>query len=183
MAISTVAYPYRHANDPAAKLITAILGRGLSSRLFLNVRERKGLAYSVNAATDNFVDTGEFEVYAGVSIPKQAEAIAAIMEELTRITTEKVSDEELSKAKNQIRGGLQMAMESNSAVADRFGTQQVLLGSIRGVEAIMADINAVTPTDVIKVAAEMLAPERLRLGIISPEPEAAVAAFHEQIKL
>ncbi|HUC20129.1 MAG TPA: pitrilysin family protein, partial [Candidatus Polarisedimenticolaceae bacterium] len=176
IVISTVAYPYRQANDPAAKLITAILGRGLSSRLFLNVRERKGLAYSVHAAIDNFVDTGEFEVYAGVSIPKQAEAIAAIMEELNRISTQKVGEEELNKAKNQIRGGLQMAMESNSAVADRFGTQQVLLGSIRGVDEIMADIDGVTPDDIRRVAADMLAPERLRLGIISPEPEAAVAA-------
>jgi predicted Zn-dependent peptidase len=183
LAISTVAYPYRHKNDPAAKLITAILGRGLSSRLFLNVRERKGLAYSVSAAMDNFVDTGEFEVYAGVNIAKQADAIAAIMEELLLIASQKVGDEELSKAKNQIRGGLQMAMESNSAVADRFGTQQVLLGSIRGVEEIMADIDAVTPADITRVGAEMLAPGRLRLGIISPEPEAAVAAFHKHTKL
>ncbi len=183
LAISTVAYPYRHADDPTAKLITAILGRGLSSRLFLNVRERKGLAYTVSAGMDNFVDSGEFEVYAGVSIPKQAEAIAAIMEELQRIRTEKVSNEELNKAKNQIRGGLQMAMESNTSVADRFGTQQILLGSIRGVEAVMSNIDAVTPADITRVAQAMLAPDRLRLGIISPEPEAAVEAFNHQTKL
>jgi len=179
LVIGTVAYPYRHPDDPAARLIAAILGRGLSSRLFVNVRERKSLAYSVNAATENYVDTGEFEVYAGVNLAKQADAIAAIIEELRLIGSQPVGEEELSKAKNQMRGGLQMAMENNSAVADRLGTQQLLLGEIRSVEQTLAEIDAVTPADITRVAAEMLAPNRLRLGIISPEPDAAVAAFEK----
>lgn len=182
LAISTVAYPYRHPNDPAAKIITTILGGGLSSRLFLNVRERKGLAYSVSAGAENYVDSGEFEVYAGVNLDKQADAITAIMEELDRITREPVGDEELEKGKNQIRGALQMAMESNSAVADRLGTQQTLLGTIRSVEETLADIDAVTTEEVTRVAVEMLAPERLRLGLISPEPEAAQQRFEELIR-
>ncbi len=182
LVISTAAYPYRHPSDPAARLVATILGRGLSSRLFLNVRERKGLAYSINAGTENFVDTGEFGVYAGVNRAKQTEAIAAIMEELRLITVEPVSAGELDKAKNQIRGGLQMAMESNGAVADRLGTQQVLLGELRSVERTMAEIDAVTSSDIMRVAGEMLAPERLRLGIISPEPESAVAAFNQCMK-
>ncbi|HUC87506.1 MAG TPA: pitrilysin family protein [Candidatus Saccharimonadales bacterium] len=179
LVIGTTAYPYRHPNDAAAKIITTILGRGLSSRLFINVRERKGLAYSVTAGVDNFVDTGEFEVYAGVNRAKQAEAIAAIMEELRLIAKQPPAEEELTKAKNQIRGSLQMAMESNSAVADRLGTQQVLLGELRSVEQTLAEIEAVTPADCVRVAAAMLAPERLRMGIISPDPEPAVAAFHK----
>ncbi len=183
LVIATVAYPYRHPNDAAAELISTILGRGLSSRLFLNVRERKGLAYSVNAGIANFVDTGEFEVYAGVNSAKQAEAITAIMEELGRIRTEKVGDEELNKAKNQMRGGLQMAMERNSTVADWFASQQVVLGKIRSVEAVLAEIDAVTPAQITRVAGEMLAPERLRLGIISPKPQAAVRAFTKLTKV
>lgn len=177
LVIAATAYPYRHADDPAAKIITTILGRGLSSRLFTNVRERKGLAYSVSAGIENYVDSGEFEVYAGVNRDKQAQAIAAIIEELRLIAAEPVAEAELSKAKNQIRGSLQMAMESSGAVADRFGTQQILLGETRTVEKTLADIDAVTTADVARVAAEMLAPERLRLGIISPKPDTAVATF------
>lgn len=177
LTIGTVAYPYRHPNEPAARLIAAILGRGSSSRLYLNVREKQGLAYSVGAGTENFVDTGEFEIYAGVTVAKQADAITAIIEELRLIARQSVGEEELSKAKNQMRGGLQMAMESNSAVADRLGIQQLLLGEIRSVEQTLAEIDAVTAADVTRVATEMLAPNRLRLGIISPEPDAAVATF------
>jgi predicted Zn-dependent peptidase len=179
LVIGTTAYPYRHKDDAAAKIVTTILGRGLSSRLFINVRERKGLAYSVTAGLDNYVDSGEFEVYAGVNRAKQAEAIAAIMEELRLIAEQPPPAEELTKAKNQIRGSLEMAMESNSAVADRLGTQQILLGELRSVEQTLAEIEAVTAADCVRVAAAMLAPERLRMGIISPDPEPAVAAFHK----
>ena len=181
LVIATTAYPYRHEYDPAAKLVATILGRGLSSRLFLNVRERQGLAYSVTAGLENYVDSGEFEVYAGVNRAKQAEAITAIIGELQRIGHEPVAKAELDKAKHQIRGGLEMAMESNGAVADRIGTQLALLGSIRSVRQVIREIDAVTPAQLRKVAAEMLAPERLRLGIISPEPDTAVNTFHELI--
>jgi predicted Zn-dependent peptidase len=179
LVIGSVAYPYRHPNDAASKLITTILGRGLSSRLFENVRERKGLAYSISAGMENYTDTGEFEVYAGVNIEKQAEAVAAILEELRLITAEPVGDAELAKAKQQMRGGLQMAMESGSAVADRLGTQQLLLGKIRSIDEVLVDIDAVTPDDISRVAAELLAPERLRFGIISPKPQEAVAVFEQ----
>jgi predicted Zn-dependent peptidase len=177
LVIGTVAYPYRHPDDAAAKLVATILGRGLSSRLFMNVRERKGLAYTVTAGLDNFVDTGEFEVYAGVNLAKTNDAIEAIIEELQTITTETVGDEELSKAKNQIRGSLQMAMESNSAVADRLGSQLLLLNEIRSIEDTLDEVDAVTPADIKRVAGAMLAPDRLRMGIISPDPEPAATAF------
>lgn len=177
LVIGARAYPYRDRSDPAAKLVTTILGRGLSSRLFLNVRERLGLAYSVNSSLENYIDSGEFEVYAGVNRAKQTEAIKAIIDELQIIATEPVGKDELAKAKNQVRGGLEMAMESNGAVADRSGTQILLLGSVRTVDQVLADIDAVTPAQITSVAAEMLQPNRLRLGIISPEPDAAIEAF------
>jgi predicted Zn-dependent peptidase len=181
LVISTTAYPFRHANDPAAKLITTILGQGLSSRLFMSVRERQGLAYSISTGLENFVDTGEFEVYAGVNLAKTPDAVAAILKELRLITEQPVGAEELDKAKNQIRGGLQMALENNSAVADRMGTQLLLLGRMRSVEETLAEIEAVTVDEVQRVAAEMLAPERLRLGLISPNPEPIAAEFEHLV--
>jgi predicted Zn-dependent peptidase len=181
VVIGTVAYPDLHPNEAAGRLITTILGRGLSSRLFLNVRERQGLAYTVNASNESFVDTGAFEVYAGVNLAKTSDAIRAIIEELHRVATEPVSEAELNKAKNQMRGSLQMAMESNSSVADRISNELLLLQKVQTVEEIMERLDAVTPDDILRVGAEMLDLKRLRLGIISPDPMPAVKAFEQLI--
>lgn len=183
LTISTRAYPYNHKKGPAASLVTAILGRGLSSRLFMNVRERKGLAYTVNAATDTFVDTGEFGVYAGVNTAKTPEAIEAIIEELVKIATEPVGQEELSKSQNQLIGSLQMSMESNTHVADVAARRMVLLNEIKTVEEKIAELEAVTVDDIQQVASEMLALKNLRLGLISSEIEAPVKKFTELVKV
>ncbi len=182
LTINALAYPYRHANDPAAKVISTILGRGLSSRLFINVRERKGLAYSINAGTENFTDSGDFGVYAGVNLEKTGDAIAAIVEELNDIRSKPVPADELQKAKSQLRGGMLMSQESNIAIADRLGTQLALLGSIRSVEETLADIDAVTSEDILRVADDMFAPHKLRMGIISPDPRDAVKTFESLTK-
>lgn len=180
--ISAKAYPYLHKNDPAARVIANILGKGLSSRLFMNVRELKGLAYSVYADIHNFTDTGLFEVYAGVNVDKIEEAIEAVMHELRLIKEELVSPLELTKAKNQIRGRLEMALESNSSVAQRLGTQLVLLGETHSVEETMEKIEAVTVEDVQRVAQQMLALENLRMGIIAPKTATAVKCFEKLVK-
>ncbi|MBA3679134.1 insulinase family protein, partial [Candidatus Saccharibacteria bacterium] len=92
------------ADEPAMKLLSTILGSGMSSRLFLNVRENKGLAYTVYMSYSNFVDSGKFEIYAGVNNDKIGNAITAVLDELQKIQQELVSDKELGKAKEQVRG-------------------------------------------------------------------------------
>lgn len=163
------AYPYLHKNDAAARVVTNILGHGLSSRLFLNVRENKGLAYTVYAELANFVDTGAFEVYAGVDLDKLDLAIEAVMEELVRIQNEPVGADELEKAKNQFHGSLEMAMEQNKNVADRIGVEMILLDKFQTVEEAIEEVEAVTAEDVKRVAKKMLASENLKMGIIAPE--------------
>lgn len=178
------AYPYNHKNDAAAKVITNVLGRGMSSRLFINVRERKGLAYSVYAHLQNFVDTGYFEAYAGVNLDKIQEAVEAVIHELMLIREEPINPLELTKAQNQIRGQLEMGLENNNTVADRLGTQLILLDEVRSVEEIMEEIDAVTVSDVKRVAIEMLAAKNLRFGIIAPSAGAKAAAkrFEKLVK-
>lgn len=180
--IDCLAYPYRHPNEAAAHVVTNILGRGMSSRLFVNIREHKGLAYAVSASQQNFVDTGQFEVYAGVSLDKITQAIEAVLHELTVIAEKPVSAAELAKAKNQARGGLQMALESNINVAERQGSQAILLNSIQTPEETLAEIDAVSREDVQLVAAEMFAPNNLRMGIIAPDSDPARHIFEQLTK-
>jgi predicted Zn-dependent peptidase len=181
LMVGARAYAYNHADDRAAKVLTTILGRGMSSRLFTNVRERQGLAYTVYAEVNNYVDTGIFHVYAGVNLDKIDQAVTSIMHELEQVRLEPVSEAELHKAQQQLRAGLEMSLESNGSVADRIGTQLLLLGEVKSVDDTIAEIEAVTIADVQRVAKKMLAPDRLRFSIISPEPDAAAKHFEQLI--
>ncbi len=180
--IGCQSYPYNDPNDMAARVATNLLGSGMSSRLFVNVRERLGLAYSVYAYYSNFIDTGLFSVYAGVSLDKVDEAIKQILVELELVRTEPVKEEELTKVKNKMSGGLQMALENTFAIADRAGTRLLLLNQIKTPEETLAEIDAVTASDVLRVAKEMLDPSRLRMAVISPDPSSAAAKFKSIIE-
>ena len=175
--VAARAYPYEHKDERAAKVMAAILGRGMSSRLFANVRERQGLAYTVFAEINNFVDTGIFQAYAGVNLEKIPQALTSVLHELERIRTEPVGEAELHKAQQQLRASLEMSLESNGAVADRLGTQLLLLGHTQPLDEVIAATEAVTAADVQRVAQELLAPGQLRLAIIAPEPQAAAEHF------
>lgn len=174
-------YAYEDPDESAARLVAAVLGRGMSSRLFTNVRERQGLAYTVFAEVNPFVDTGLFEAYAGVNLDKIPQALDSVLHELAVIREEIVGQAELDKAKQQLIAGLEMSLESNGNIADRIGTQLVLLGQVRSIEETIAHIEAVTAEDLQRVAREMLAPDQLRFAIIAPEPEAAAQHFVEYI--
>lgn len=175
------AYSYEDADEPAARVAAAVLGRGMSSRLFLNVRERQGLAYNIFAETNSYVDTGMFAVYAGVTTDKINQAVTSVMNELERIAHEPVGAAELAKAKLQLTAGLEMSLESNSNVADRIGAHMALLGRVRSVDEAIAEVEAVTAEDVLRVAQTMLKPAALRFVVIAPEPEAAARHFESLV--
>ena len=175
--ISSKAYSYTDPKITAARLASGILGRGMSSRLFSNVRERQGLAYSIFSDVANFVDTGIFSVYAGVNLDKIDQAVTSVLYELNDVATNLVTDAELAKAKQQMIAGLEMSQESNSNVADSIGTQIVLLGKYRSVDEKIAEIKAVTAEEVLAVAAEMLDLQGLRFALIAPEPKPAAEHF------
>src|SRR5205814_1878152 len=88
----------------AARVLGVLLGEGMSSRLFIQVRERRGLAYSVNASHSSYLDTGVFTVYAGLKLEKIEEGLEVIIAELQRTISEKVTEDELKKAKEIVRG-------------------------------------------------------------------------------
>ena len=179
--IAARGYAYEDSDEPAARVVAAILGRGMSSRLFTNVRERQGLAYTVYAEVNSYVDTGLFEAYAGVNLDKIEQALDSVLHELELICREPVVEAELRKAQQQLRAGLEMSLENNASIADRMGLQMALLGRVKAIDEMIERVEAVTVADVQRVAKAMLAPESLRLAIIAPEPEAAAKHFETRL--
>jgi len=179
--IASRGYSYDDDDEPASRVVAAILGRGMSSRLFTNVRERQGLAYTVFAEVNSYVDTGLFEAYAGVNLDKIEQALDSVLHELELIRQEPVLEAELHKAQQQLRAGLEMSLESNASIADRMGLQMVLLDRVKSIDEVISGIEKVTVKDVQRVAGEMLAPSQLRFAIIAPEPYAVAKHFKEAI--
>jgi len=151
-----------------AKILATILGEGMSSRLFIQIRERRGLAYHVSANSGHYKDTGFFTVYAGVKLEKVYEAVEVIRAELQRVVLEKVTDDELKKAKEMIRGRLAIWSESTNFLAEYFGTNFVLDRKIETFDEILSSIDMVSIEDVQEIAKDLLRVNKFNLQLIGP---------------
>jgi predicted Zn-dependent peptidase len=161
--------PRIDADDEAAsKVLATILGGGISSRLFLNVREEKGLAYNINMDVSSYIDTGSFEIYAGIHNDKVEQALQAILDELHKIVDSAVPASELQKAQEQLRGRLIMGLENNAAVADMLGGQLIVAGRTWSLDEILTTIDQVTVESVQQAAQHYLQDNGLRLALIGP---------------
>jgi predicted Zn-dependent peptidase len=148
-------------------LLNVILGEGMSSRLFTEIRDRLGLAYSIHSFIDHFLDTGSITIYAGVETKNLKVAITAILEQLSRLK-ETVPEAELSKAKELSKGRLLLRMEDSRSVAGWGGGQEVLLGQILSVDQVTAIIDAITAEELRQIAQELLVSSQLRLAVVGP---------------
>ena len=153
----------RHVID----ILNCVLGEGMSSRLFLEVREKLGLAYDVHSYVNKMFDTGVLGVYAGTEPRQAARAVGAIVGQLRRLCKEPVQSAELTKAKEFYKGRLLLQMESTNSVATWYGGQEALTGRIEGVDENMAEIDAVTADDVMRIANELFS-QALQLAVIGP---------------
>lgn len=152
----------------AESILATILGGGMSSRLFIKIRERRGLAYYVDCSPEFYTDSGFLAAAAGVRLEKIQEAIKVVLGEFVDLATKKVGAKELSKAKEFNKGRFILAMEDSRAVATRAATQLILEGKIRSVKETLAEIDKVTAEDVRAVAADLFRPEKLNLAVIGP---------------
>ncbi len=152
----------------AARILGVILGEGMSSRLFIQVRERRGLAYHVSADHETYRDTGSFAVYAGLKLEKVYEGLEVIKAELERAVHEKVTDDELKKAKEIIRGRLAIRSESTNFLAEHFGVEFILDRELESFEDYLKKIDRVSADEVKKVAEELFKTNRYNLQVIAP---------------
>jgi predicted Zn-dependent peptidase len=167
ICLGTRAISYLDDDRYALDLINTILGEGMSSRLFLEIREKRGLAYDVHSFTSKHYDGGYFAVYAGVDPSKAEETVKAILGELRRMVDEEVPESELSKAREYTKGRLQLGLESTSAMASWLGQQELLAGRIRPVAEVVAAVDAVDPATISRVARRVL-DQPVQLSVIGP---------------
>ncbi len=160
--------PLGHADLPAANLFATILGGTMSSRLFIQVRERRGLCYSIHASHQALEDTGIFAVMAGLDKKRVREAVKTIFEELKKAKVSGVTPDELRRAKDHIRGRLTLAFEDSSFQADWYGRQWMFKKELETPEERMRRLDRVTVKDVKRVARALIRPEIMASAVIGP---------------
>lgn len=149
-------------------MLSAVLGAGMSSRLFIKLREELGVAYYVRTSNNTSIDHGAFQISAGVNNAKFEEALKEILKECNRLKEEKVSDKELEKVKSFLVGNMKMSLESTDDVANFYGGQELLKKEIKTMDEKIKEIKKVTSEDIMKIAREIFVDKNLNLAIIGP---------------
>jgi len=158
--------PIAHPDRYTAYLLNSILGGGMSSRLFQSIREERGLAYSIYSEMNPFRDTGSLAVYAGCAVDKAREVLDLTLAEFRRIKTELVSEEELDRAKNQLKGNMVLGLESSSSRMSNLARQQMYFGRFFTVDDITAEVNQVTREDIQGLANRLIDQDKLALTLL-----------------
>jgi predicted Zn-dependent peptidase len=173
VALGLPSYPLGHPDRFALQLLGTVLGTGMSSRLFLEVRERRGLAYYVFAFNNSFTDTGTLYAQAGVDLKRAEEAVGVIATEFKKLADEPVPAAELEKARALAKGRFVLSTESPNGLIMYGLRREVLEGRAAEPEEILAGLDAVTIEDVQRVAQDVIGGSGLRCAVIGPFDDAA----------
>jgi predicted Zn-dependent peptidase len=158
--------PRRHALG----VLGAILGAGMSSRLFIQVRERRGLCYYIGTSRQEYTDVGNFVTAAGVTndLAKTREAIKVTLEEHAKMKAGEFTETEMNRAKNLMRGRMLLALEDSSSVASFFGNDYLLLNKLITIEEVLKDVTDVTREQIVEAAKDVFQSHKLNLSMIGP---------------
>jgi len=168
LAIAVPALRRDHPDAWALAVLNALLGDGMSSRLFLSVREAKALAYDVSSGIVEYADTGALEISAGVDPAALPAAIEAILDELARLRDEAVPAHELEKARAYLAGGMELRMDETRNLASWIGGQEALHDRVYTLDEALQAVGAVTTDDIVRVAGELFRNDRLRMAVVAP---------------
>lgn len=161
-------YSRFHPKYEALEILAIILGGGMSSRLFTEVREKRGLAYRIRTDMTPYNETGNIVTSAGLNNANLNEGLRVILAEHKKLVEEKVSEKELKRVKDQIQGSFVIGLEQSDDLASFYGEQELLEHKIETPEQRLAKITAVTREDILEVARDVFKPEKLNLAIIGP---------------
>ena len=165
------ALPRSHPDRYVLGILNVILGGNMSSRLFNEVREKRGLAYEIHSSFSPFHDTGAFVISAGVDNRKVAKTIQVILKELNKVKSRAVSRKELRRAKDFATGQLLLALEDTSNYMHWLGENRLCLGRVPPVEEVLEKINRVTADDLQRIANQLFSNDNLNLALIGPLKE------------
>jgi predicted Zn-dependent peptidase len=167
IAIGMHGLPLKHPDRYALDLLSVLFGESMSSRLFMELRERQGLCYDVHSYVTHFLDAGEFGVYAAVDPGNGRQAAEALIGELKRLE-QGIPDEELHKARELAKGRMLLRMEDTRSVSGWLGGQEILSGQVLSPDDVVARLEAITPDDLVRVVKSLLRREHLNMAIVGP---------------
>lgn len=164
------AFSFRDKRRHALSVLTAVLGKGMSSKLFINVRERHGLCYYIYSFNDLYKDVGNFVTHAGVTLDagKIKQSIEIILKQHKEVIKGEITKDELYRAKEILKGGLILSLEDSFNKAFFYGRQKLLEGTTYTPEEIMKKIDAVTKDEIIAIAESLFKNENLNMTLIGP---------------
>ncbi len=162
-------YDRKNPKNKTLRMLSSVLGGGMSSRLFNKLREEMGVCYYVGSHISTRSDSGMFSINAGVTTDRTEEVIKVLLTELKKFTTELVTDKELKKVQNFLIGNMKLGLESSDDIASFYGTQILLKGEIKTMKDKEKEILSVTAKDIMKIAKEIVKTESLRMAIVGPE--------------
>jgi predicted Zn-dependent peptidase len=168
MCLGVRAFPRKHEDRYVLSVLATVLGGNMSSRLFTEVREKRGLAYYVKSDVGAYFDNGYLISQAGADVAKIQETIKVILNEYRKIATVKLTSKELNKARDYLKGKLALALEDSKVIASFYTEDFLLEGKVRTPEEMIREVNKVTVEDILRVAKQIFIPQGLNLAVIGP---------------
>jgi predicted Zn-dependent peptidase len=168
LCVGAPSYPQPHKNRFPAYILNSVLGGGMSSRLFQNIREKRGLAYAVFSSMSSFHDAGCLTVYAGTATDKARHVIELVLAEFCELKSNPISPEELQRAKDYLKGSLLLSLESSTSRMGYVARQELYFGRYISQDEIARSVDAVTSEQVRAVAQEFFHPDRLAVTVLGP---------------
>jgi len=166
LCLGVPSYPLPHEERFACYVLNTLLGGGMSSRLFQNIRERQGLAYAVFSELSPYRDTGCLSIYAGTSLESARKVVESIVNEFHQLKEHRVSDEELRRAKDHLKGSLMLSLESTASRMSNLARQEMYFGRFFTLDELVESIEAVTAEDVQRIALTFFDSRQIALTVL-----------------
>jgi predicted Zn-dependent peptidase len=170
LCLGVPAHPIAHEKRHAGYILNTLLGGGMSSRLFQNIRERQGLAYSIYSDLNPYRDTGCLAVYAGTSLASAAKVVHSVVGEFRKLKTDTVPEEELRRSKAQLKGSLMLSLESSTSRMSNLARQEMYFDRFYDLDELIARIEAVTAEDLTSLANEFFKTESVAVTVLGNLP-------------
>ena len=170
LCLGVPAYPIAHEKRHAGYILNTLLGGGMSSRLFQNIRERQGLAYSIYSDLNPYRDTGCLAVYAGTSLASASKVVQSVVKEFRDLKAQPVPEEELKRSKAQLKGSLMLSLESSTARMSNLARQEMYFDRFYDLDELIEKIEAVTAEDLSSLANEFFKTESVAVTVLGNLP-------------